>query len=258
MKYRMRRHDGVYRWVDGRAKPLCDQSGTILQWYVVSIDIDDEMRAQEALRDRERELSHLVDVVPSFIWRLGPDGEPNFFNSRLTDYFGEDTVNAERPGGSRLAAIMQQAVHPDDAADIAGALAHSLSTGEPFTPRCRLRRRDGVYRWTEGRAEALRDDSGAIIQWYGVSVDIDDLVTAQEALRQRERALAQLVETLPAMIDCATPDGEPIFRSQQLSDFLGYRLEELDAAGIRASTARSMPACIPMTSRASVRPMRTR
>ncbi len=41
-------------------------------------------------------------------------------------------------------------------------------------------------------------------------------------------SLRQLVETLPAMIDCATPDGEPIYRSKQLREFLGYNLEELD------------------------------
>lgn len=33
------------------------------------------------------------------------------------------------------------------------------------------------------------------------------------------------------MIDCAAPDGEPIYRSQQLREFLGYNLEELDEAG---------------------------
>ena len=42
-----------------------DQNGAILQWYVISIDIDDEMRAQEALRDREQELSQLVNMVPA-------------------------------------------------------------------------------------------------------------------------------------------------------------------------------------------------
>ena len=95
----------------------------------------------------------------------------------------------------------------------------------------RIRRADGAYRWIDGRAEPLRDESGAIVQWYSVSFDIDDQVHAQEALRERERALSQLVETLPAMIDCAAPDGEPIYRSQQLREFLGYDLEELDGSG---------------------------
>ena len=56
----------------------------------ISVDIDDEMRAQEALRDRERELSQLVDMVPSLLWRLNPEGAPTFFNKRLIDFFGLD------------------------------------------------------------------------------------------------------------------------------------------------------------------------
>ncbi|XKM43725.1 PAS domain-containing protein (plasmid) [Rhizobium ruizarguesonis] len=231
IKYRMRRFDGAYRWVDGRAEPLRDQSGAIMQWYVISVDIDDEMRAQEALRDRERELSQLVDMVPSLLWRLNSEGTPTFFNQRLIDFLGLGIADMEKPGLSRLAALIEAAVHPDDAASLAEALNHSLVTGEGFSKQYRLRRADGVYRWVKGSAEPLRDESGGIIQWYGLSHDIDDQLRVEEALRERERSLWQLVETLPAMIDCAAPNGEPIYRSQQLRDFLGYNLEELDGTG---------------------------
>ncbi|MBY5362231.1 PAS domain-containing protein [Rhizobium leguminosarum] len=231
IKYRMRRFDGAYRWVDGRAEPLRDQSGAIMQWYVISVDIDDEMRAQEALRDRERELSQLVDMVPSLLWRLNSEGTPTFFNQRLIDFLGLGIVDMEKPGLSRLAALIEAAVHPDDAASLAEALNHSLVTGEGFSKQYRLRRADGVYRWVKGSAEPLRDESGRIVQWYGLSHDIDDQLRVEEALRERERSLSQLVETLPAMIDCAAPNGEPIYRSQQLRDFLGYNLEELDGTG---------------------------
>ncbi|WP_029871201.1 PAS domain-containing protein [Rhizobium leguminosarum] len=231
IKYRMRRFDGAYRWVDGRAEPLRDQSGAIMQWYVISVDIDDEMRAQEALRDRERELSQLVDMVPSLLWRLNPEGAPTFFNQRLIDFLGLDIADMEKPGVSRLAALIEAAVHPGDAASLEQALNHSFATGERFSSQYRLRRADGVYRWVKGSAEPLRDHSGRIVQWYGLSHDIDDQLRVEEALRERERSLWQLVETLPAMIDCAAPDGEPIYRSQQLRDFLGYNLEELDGTG---------------------------
>ncbi|TBC92351.1 PAS domain S-box protein (plasmid) [Rhizobium leguminosarum] len=231
IKYRMRRVDGAHRWVDGRAEPLRDQSGAIMQWYVISVDIDDEMRAQEALRDRERELSQLVDMVPSLLWRLNPEGAPTFFNKRLVDFLGLDMADMDRPGMSRLAALIEAAVHPDDAATLEEALNHSFATGERFSSQYRLRRADGVYRWVKGSAEPLRDQTGRIVQWYGLSHDIDDQLRVEEALRERERSLWQLVETLPAMIDCAAPDGEPIYRSQQLRDFLGYNLEELDGTG---------------------------
>lgn len=231
IRYRRRRADGVYRWMEGRAEPLRDQNGVIVQWYAAAVDIDDEVRAQQALRERERELSTLVDIVPSLLWRLDPDGEPTFFNKRLMNFLGLDIADADKPGMNRLSALIETAIHPDDAKSLAEALNHSFVTGERFSKQYRLRRADGVYRWVKGSAEPLRDENGRIVQWYGLSHDIDDQLRVEEALRERERSLWQIVETLPAMIDCAAPDGEPVYRNPQLRDFLGYKLEDLDGTG---------------------------
>lgn len=231
MKYRLRRADGDFRWVDGRGEPLIDPDGDIAHWYVISIDIDDEMRTQEALRERERELSQLVDMVPSLLWRLDQHGVPTFFNRRLVSFLGLEEAGGGGLETARLAESLNAAVHPEDASSLAEALRYSVASGERFSKRFRLRRADGAYRWVEGTAEPLRDDDGHILQWYGLTHDIDDQLRVEEALRERERSLRQLVETLPAMIDCAAPNGEPVYRSEQLREFLGYNPEELGGPG---------------------------
>lgn len=198
---------------------------------IVEIIPTDEVRTEQELRDRERELSQFVNLVPSLIWKLNPDGDPTFFNRRMIDYLGLTAGEADKPGMSRLAAIIEAVVHPDDAVSVAETLGRCVVTGESFAMRYRLRRADGVYRWMSGHAEPMREQDGRIVQWYGLSHDIDDLLATQQALHERERLLWQLVETLPAMIDCAAPNGEPVYRSQRLRAFLGYELEELDGSG---------------------------
>jgi len=195
------------------------------------LDLTERKRAEEALRERELELSQLVDIVPVYIGRLTPEGEPIFFNKRLIDFLGRDLADLGKMDMGRLATALQTFVHPDDVTDVRKTVSQSLVAGEPYAMKYRMRRADGSYRWVDGRAEPVRDESGAIVQWYSVSFDIDDLVHAQEALLKRERALWHLVETLPVMIDCAAPDGEPVFRSQRLREFLGYELEALDGTG---------------------------
>jgi hypothetical protein len=195
------------------------------------IDITERKKAEGALRSQEQELSQLVDMVPSLLWRLSPTGEPVFFSRRMIEFLGLDVGDYDGPEMSGLSAAIRTLTHPDDAARLTEALNHSLSTGAPFSLNYRLRRADGVYRWMSGRAEPLRDESGRIVQWYGLSHDIDDQLRIEDAVRERERSLWQLVETLPAMIDCAAPDGEPVYRNPQLRDFLGYKLEELDGTG---------------------------
>lgn len=229
-EHRLRRADGAYRWFRNSGQPARDSQGRIVEWYGTTIDIEEQKRAEATLRDRERELSQLVNMVPSHLWRLTPDGQPTFFNKRMVDFLSLDIADMDKPGMSRLEAMMGT-VHPDDATKFRDTLNHCLVTGESFALRYRLRRADGVYRWMSSRAEPMRDHNGRIAQWYGLCHDIDDHVKTEEALRERERSLWQLVETLPAMIDCAMPDGEPIYRSQQLREFLGYNLEDLDEAG---------------------------
>jgi PAS domain S-box-containing protein len=45
--YRLRRHDGVYRWFVVRAVAVRDENGAILRWYGTNTDVDDQYRAAQ-------------------------------------------------------------------------------------------------------------------------------------------------------------------------------------------------------------------
>lgn len=227
MKYRMRRADGAYRWVDGRGEPLRDQGGAIVQWYVISIDIDDEMRAQEALRRSERQLQQMIDAVPALIWCMTPEGIPSYLNKRAVDVTGLTLKDMVSPDRSRSLSV----IHPDEREAVDRVFARAVATGTPLVARYRQRRANGPHRWVESRSEPLRDDTGTIIQWYGVSVDIDDLVNAQESLRDRERELSQLVDMVPSLLWRLSPKGEPTFFSKRLVEFCGLDVGDFDSPG---------------------------
>ena len=52
---RFRRADGVYRWSQNRGSPLRDRNGDIARWCSLITDIDDQKRAEEALRESAHE-----------------------------------------------------------------------------------------------------------------------------------------------------------------------------------------------------------
>jgi PAS domain S-box-containing protein len=190
-----------------------------------SIDTDAYEKTVAALRDREQELSQLVDMVPSHLWRLTPDGEPTFFNRRMVDFLGLDVADMDKPGMSRLEAVIET-VHPDDTAEFRDALNRCLVNGESFSMRYRLRRADGVYRWMSSRAEPMRDHAGRIVQWYGLCHDIDDQMHAEEALRDRERELSLLVDMVPSNLWRLSPDGETTLANRYMAEFLGMDLKD--------------------------------
>lgn len=62
IEYRLRRHDGVYHWMLGRALPLRDEEGRIVKWFGTCTDIDELKAAQareaELLAELERRATH--------------------------------------------------------------------------------------------------------------------------------------------------------------------------------------------------------
>ncbi|BCP55595.1 hypothetical protein K32_42120 [Kaistia sp. 32K] len=224
-EWRVLRPAGQSHWHRFVARPTRDSRGRITGWYGVGLDIQAYKSTETALRERGRLLKQFVDAVPAMIWSTTPEGTPAYVNKRFTDVIGCGVGDITAPDGSLTLSVV---VHPDYRHAAEQTLARSMETGDPYVMQYLQRRADGSYRWTATRAEPLRDETGSILQWYGVCVDIHDMVTAEAALRESERSLHQLFETLPAMIDCALPNGEPIYRSRGLREFLGYNLEDLD------------------------------
>jgi PAS domain S-box-containing protein len=192
MRHRLRRADGVYRWVDAHAEPLHDSDGHIAQWYGVDVDVDDRQRAEEALRGSERQLCLLIDAIPALVWCATPDGEPSYLNKRMVDFTGMTLDSFEHLEGGSLGSLARQAiVHPDELAELERLWSHAVKTESTLSTRHRLRRVDGVYRWVDLRAEPLRNDDGDIVQWYGVCVDIEDQTRMQDELRAAQAKLAR-------------------------------------------------------------------
>jgi hypothetical protein len=225
---RIRRATGIHEWNRTGFVPARDQRGRITGWYGTTIDLDSHRITQAELRDRERELSQLVDLVPAHIWRLSPGGEPLFFNRRMVDFTGFDIVDADSRGVSRLDAVLE-AIHPEDVAQFRKVLADGLAAGETFAMRFRLRRADGVFRWMDFRSEPLRDDRSALVQWYAAVFDIDDQVRLYSDLQDREARIRRLVDSDIIGIVIWDLNGQLIEANDAFLRMVQYDREDLKA-----------------------------
>src|SRR6266404_2113771 len=143
-------------------------------------------RAEEALRESEYKLRQIIEsAVPGMLWVTGPDGEVTRVNQRTLDFTGARSV------GDLLNLGWKEFLHPEDFPKTADAFFHAIQTGESYENLQRVRRVDGEYRWHHVRAEPLRDREGRIIEWYGLSVDIDEGKKIEERLRRSEAYLAE-------------------------------------------------------------------
>jgi hypothetical protein len=225
MEARLRRFDGVYRWFLFRASPLRDEAGNIVKWYGTNTDIEDRKRAEDALRASEQNFRLIVDTMPALICTMTAQGEVELVNRQIDDYFGK---TLDKLKDWSLIGL----VHQDHRETVVARWRHSVETGEPYNVEHRLRRFDGVHRWFEARGLPLRDEEGHIVRWYILLIDIEDRRRAEEALRASERDLSLIIETMPAQVWCAAPDGQLNYLNRRILDFVGICISELPPGGL--------------------------
>ncbi|WP_414753245.1 PAS domain S-box protein [Anabaena sp. CCY 9910] len=171
--------NGQKMWLEKNKIPLHDPEGNVVGILSTLEDITERKQVQEALEKSEERFRFLAESIPQQVWIARPDGYLEYVNRRTLEYFGNVPE-------AILGWQWQQWIHPDDRTRCLEIWQHCVATGEPLDVEFRwLRTTDQTYRWHIGRALALRDSQGNIINWFGTNTDIDDRKRTEEALAER-------------------------------------------------------------------------
>jgi len=163
-------------------------------------------------------------------WSLRPDGVVDFLNQPWIDYTGLSLEQyVEEPTGP---------IHPEDIPRVLEKWRAAMAAEELYEAEMRLRWADGEYRWFLVRTVPLRDESGRIGKWYGVSTDIDDRERAEEQLKITTGQLRALSARLQSARE---EEGTRIAR--EIHDELGSVLTSLkwDLEGMEKILSDSKP-----------------
>jgi formate hydrogenlyase transcriptional activator len=180
--------DGQYRWFLIRVSPSRDDQGHIIQWYGTRTEIEDRKRAEEKLRQDERELRLITDAIDQRIAVHGPDGKILYANKHMLEFSG---MSAEDVMADDFRARL---IHPDDFERSRDERRGALERGVPFELELRARRKDGQHRWFLVRYNPLRDEEGRIIRWYSTGTDIDDRKRDEERIQKENLALREEID----------------------------------------------------------------
>jgi PAS domain S-box-containing protein len=198
-EYRLRRHDGEYRWIASRGSP-CFTSDRRFEGYVgTCLDINDRKEGEERIRRSEAKFRLVFDsnVVPLLCWH--EDGRVLEANDAYLALFGasRDEVEAGALRWSEHAPAEDLRL---DRASLAAVLSGKLDAAA--YEREYVRRDGGCF--TARVAGCLlpgRSDQG-----IAFAVDLSERKRAAAALRNNERLVRSVFASLygyVAVIDCA-------------------------------------------------------
>jgi PAS domain S-box-containing protein len=230
---RMRGSDGAPKCVELIAFGHKTGDDTEL-WLFIGLDA--KSVAAQKRPELEAQLQATLNVIPAYTWYALPSGALTFVNERHADYLGLPKDHPLRFGvdvGAEWDSHLPL-LHPDDHAEMRRAWSHSLRTGCAGEVSFRARNAEGGYRWFLSRVEPLRASDGTLLYWIGVTLDIDDAKRAENALRKSEKELRDAIDTIPALVWSALPDGSNTYVNKRFMEHTGSSAEQTAGSGWKA------------------------
>ncbi|MEN3111954.1 PAS domain S-box protein [Uliginosibacterium paludis] len=87
IEFRIRRHDGVYRWFRTLALPMRDVRDRIVKWFGSNTDIEDIKLAQAMQQEVEARLDRMIDLMPEAVLLVDESGRIEKVNQRAEEIF---------------------------------------------------------------------------------------------------------------------------------------------------------------------------
>ncbi len=174
--YRLRRHDGSYRWAIDAGMPLVDGDGRAAGFVGTVIDVHE----RKVLQQRFERVARAGDIG---VWYADAPFTNFQMNEQMAAHFGLDTRR-----DMALATLLEQ-VDPLQRAALAGGIAQAVAGGPALDVELRVA--GAGRRWLRAVGWCDLDDTGTPVRFDGVTFDITTHKLAQQELQRLATELAE-------------------------------------------------------------------
>jgi PAS domain S-box-containing protein len=185
-EYRLRRHDGEYRWMLDSGVPRFNQDGSLAGYIAWCVDVTDLKRSvtNDAYASERLHMAMEAGKSVGWDWDLKSNRDTRFGD--LLTMFG---IPAKGYDGD--IEDFRRAVHPEDRSLVWRAIEKAKHSRTAYAAEFRILWPDGTVRWVASKGKFYYAPDGEPERMLGMAVDITERKHVEESLRRKGMELTE-------------------------------------------------------------------
>ena len=186
MEYRLRRHDGQYRWILDNAAPLFDPDGSFAGYIGACFDVTEFRRAEAERNVANDRLRLAMESGNSVGWDWD-------LRTNRVNRFGDLSTGFGMTSDPSVGDIddFRRWMHPEDRDRIWKVLKDAMEGLSHCSAEFRILWPNGTVKWVAAKGQFYYSPGGDPERMLGMAVDITDRKNAEESLRRKEMELEE-------------------------------------------------------------------
>jgi PAS domain S-box-containing protein len=214
MDYRMRHHDGEFRWIQDVGTPRYNSRGIFLGYIGHCLDITDRKEAEEALQRTHNTLVEAQKIAHLGSFEYGAVTQTTVWSEEEYRIYGLDPAGPSPTYDEML----NTCVHPDDAALLHESFTKAMQSCSVYELDHRIVRPDGSVRWVYDLAYPYLDEQGKLLRYVGTTLDITSRKQSEAALLASEARLQAVFESTADGILAVDNNGKVVGANRRFAD----------------------------------------
>jgi PAS domain S-box-containing protein len=195
--FRMRGHDGQYRWIDARVRPVYATGGELQRFFGAGTDVQETYALREDLETTLEALHVLLRGAQVATWTVEPDSvlHADHYVSHYPNKEFWALLGAPDEPARACTERLRAAIHPDDLATYRASSCRAGAEQQALEITFRTHPALGPVRTLVVRGRPIFDADGVCRRYHGVAFDI----SAQQALERQHAETLHSLERANAL-----------------------------------------------------------